>query len=317
MKKSIYTAALVVLSFNAHSWEIGALGDFSFDQLSPKVHVLHGPIDTPNVSNEGFMNNPGIIIGDKGVTLVDPGSSYYAGKKLILEIEEITKKPIVAIFNTHVHGDHWLGNHAIAEKYPNVTIYSSQTMLDKIINDDQGQNWIDMITKYTEGLTVETKVVKPTETVVDQQQIVVGSETFIIHAPTKLAHTDTDIMIEHVGSKTLFLGDNLFNGRFGRFDSSSDMHSNLEVLEYTDGKFTTYVPGHGQSGTAEETLHPFLNYLKVIKEASYAGYEDDLADYEIKPDVLKVLTTYVDWVSYNSIGMHINKMLSEVENRDL
>ena len=45
------------------------------------------------------------------------------------------------------------------------------------------------------------------------------------------AHSDTDIMIEHVESRTLFLGDNGFNKRMGRFDNSSSMHGNITALE--------------------------------------------------------------------------------------
>jgi glyoxylase-like metal-dependent hydrolase (beta-lactamase superfamily II) len=40
----------------------------------------------------------------------------------IIAAEKITNKPIVAVFNTHVHGDHWLGNQAIVERYPAVKI---------------------------------------------------------------------------------------------------------------------------------------------------------------------------------------------------
>jgi glyoxylase-like metal-dependent hydrolase (beta-lactamase superfamily II) len=36
----------------------------------------------------------------------------------------------INIFNTHVHGDHWLGNQAIVERYPAVKIYAHPNMIE-------------------------------------------------------------------------------------------------------------------------------------------------------------------------------------------
>ena len=126
-------------------------------------------------------------------------------------------------------------------------------------------------------------------------------------------------MIEHIGSKTLFLGDNDLVHRFGRFDGTSDMHGNIKVLEYAiDLGLNHYVPGHGPSGDAQAAVVPFLDYLIVIKEEAEKGYEEDLADYEIKPFADKRLADYRDWHGYDAqLGKNINKMLLEVEALDL
>jgi ribonuclease BN (tRNA processing enzyme) len=49
----------------------------------------------------------------------------------MIAAEKITNKPIVAVFNTHVHGDHWLGNQAIVERYPAVKIYAHPNMIEQ------------------------------------------------------------------------------------------------------------------------------------------------------------------------------------------
>ncbi len=320
MKNTLIKNLLLATVFahsTAFAMTIADKGNYTFDKMSDDVFVLHGPVELPNVGNDGFMNNPGIIMVKDGVVLVDPGSSYYIGKKLVKEIKTITTNPVVAVFNTHVHGDHWLGNHAIQEAYPNVKIYGHNTMIDRAI-EEEGEKWVGLLNKYTEGLTSETKVVVPTNSVKHLDTIDVNGSLFRIHAPTEKAHTNTDIMIEHVDSKTMFLGDNLFNGRLGRFDNTSDMHLNLEALHYSNNlKLDTYVPGHGPSGDSEKALKPFLSYLEVIKAHSYAGYEEDLADYEIKPAVLLEISAYENWSDFSMVGLHINKFLSEVEDRDL
>ena len=133
------------------------------------------------------------------------------------------------------------------------------------------------------------------------------------------AHTNNDIMIEHVGSKTLFLGDNDLMQRFARFDGTSSMHGNITTLQYAiDLNLGHYVPGHGPSGDADSAVKPFLDYLIVIQEESKKGYEEDLADYEIKPFAHKRLADYHHWNGYEEqLGKHINKMLLEIESLDM
>ena len=81
--------------------------DYPADQIAPNTFVIHGPLGYPAVDNQGFMNNPGFIITDSGVVLIDPGSSVQAGRMVLKQIGSITDKPITHVINTHVHGDHW------------------------------------------------------------------------------------------------------------------------------------------------------------------------------------------------------------------
>ncbi|SFV86021.1 SoxH protein, homolog [hydrothermal vent metagenome] len=317
MKKLTLLLALA-LSTLSHAWTIDGYGNYKFEAISKNVYVIHGPLDEPNAINQGFMNNPGMVIGADGVIVVDPGGSYHTGKRVIGEVKKVTDKPIVAVFNTHVHGDHWLGNQAIIEQYPNAKIYAHPQMIAEA-KGGEGEYWIDLIERLTEGVSKGTIATYPTDATSHLQTITVGSEQFRIHNPTTKAHTATDIMIEHVGSKTLFLGDNDMIHRLGGFGGTSDMHSNIKVLNYaTNLNLNHYVPGHGPSGDAEHAVKPYLDYLLILQDEARKGYEEDLADYEIRPAIVKKLDDYKDWHSLdNNLGRHINKMLLEVEALDL
>ena len=98
-------------------------GEWNPEQIAPGVYVIHGPTELPSPSNQGFMNNPAFIVTDAGVVVIDPGSSVQVGEMVLARIGRITDKPVLAVFNTHVHGDHWLGNQAIRARYPDVPIY--------------------------------------------------------------------------------------------------------------------------------------------------------------------------------------------------
>lgn len=318
MKKMTLALALSA-SLSANAWVIDGMGEYQFEALNPQVQIMHGPLGAPSVENEGFMNNPGIVIADTGVIVIDPGSSLHVGRQVLAEIEKVTNKPIVGVFNTHVHGDHWLGNHAIIEKYPNAQIYAHPEMIAQA-KGGAGESWVKLMMDYTAGLANGTIATYPTDGTAHLQQIQMAGETFVIHYNVnQKAHTDTDIMIEHVGSNTLFLGDNCVNERLGGFGDSSDMHENIITLEYAkDLKMAHYVPGHGPSGNADQALVPYLTYLQVLKEEAIRGYDEDLADYEIKPGAHARLTDHHDWVSYESqMGKHLNRMLLEVEAKDL
>ncbi|BAS68368.1 MBL fold metallo-hydrolase [Bathymodiolus septemdierum thioautotrophic gill symbiont] len=317
MKKLILTLTLIFLAI-AVVWLLNSTEGYKFEKIADNVYVIHGPLDEPNAENRGFMNNPGLIVGANGAIIIDPGSAYSVGKNVLAAAEKITDKPIVAVFDTHVHGDHWLGNQAIVEHYPNVKIYAHPNMIEQA-KDGEGNRWIALMNTLTEGATKGTIATYPTNATTHLQIINAGGETFKIHHNvTKAAHTNTDIMVEHIKTKTLFMGDNGLLHRHGRFDNTSDMHGNIKVLEYAiDLNLDYYVPGHGETGNAESTVKPLLTYLRIIRDEVKKGYEEDLADYEIKPLADKKLTDYRDWHGYESnMGKHIGKMFSEIEALD-
>jgi glyoxylase-like metal-dependent hydrolase (beta-lactamase superfamily II) len=158
MKKGLLVLLVIVvgvyLFFNSETHK--------FEKIADNVFVMHGPLDEPNPENKGFMNNPGVIIGKNGVIIIDPGSSYQIGKMVLDKVKAITDKPIFAVFNTHVHGDHWLGNQAIIEQYPAVKIYAHKDMI-KQAKEGEGERWVALMNTLTEGATDGTIATFPTD----------------------------------------------------------------------------------------------------------------------------------------------------------
>ena len=64
-------------------------------QLKPTVYWI-----------EGGGGNSGVIIGDKGVVIVDAKTTPAAGKELLDDIAKITPKPVTTVILTHSDGDH-------------------------------------------------------------------------------------------------------------------------------------------------------------------------------------------------------------------
>jgi len=312
-RKLMTLACLLLWPTVASAWTLKDVGTFKFEPLAKNVYVMHGPREEPNVKNIGFMNNPAFIISSNGLIIIDPGSTLQVGEHVLTEIRKISKKPVLAVFNSHIHGDHWLGNQAIKNAFPNVKIYGHPKMITQA-NGANGADWVDRMDRLTNGLSKGTKVVAPTLAIDNGALIKVDGQSFRIHHLSS-AHTDTDIMIEHIDSKTLFLGDNSFYKRLGRFDGSSDMHGNIKALHFAlDLKIQHYVPGHGQSGAAEIAVQPFLTYLEKLRDDVSKGYRAEKPDYQIKKEILADFAAYKDWAGFNSnFGKHVNKMYLEIE----
>jgi glyoxylase-like metal-dependent hydrolase (beta-lactamase superfamily II) len=315
--KKIAILFILTLTTISQAWDIGGT-DYKFEQLNSQVYVMHGPLDGPSVANHGFINNPAFIEGKNGLILIDPGSSVFAGDNIINEIKTITTKPIIAVINTHVHGDHWLGNHAVKNKYPNAKFYAHMNMIREA-EYGEAKRWADFYNELTAGKSTKTIPIIPGYSISHEDVLTIDGQVLVIHSPVPSSHSSSDIMIEHKNSKTLFMGDNSLVQRMGRFDGSSSMIDNIKILNYAKSlDITTVVPGHGQSGDIQTAIDSYLNYLLIIKQEVEKGYEEDLADYEIKPSADKLLSDYRDWHSYDDqLGKHIGKMLLEIEALDL
>ena len=211
-----------------------ALKDYPAEQVTENVYVIHGPLDMPNPKNQGFMNNPAFVITNDGIVVVDPGSSVQTGEMLLRVMAKISKKPVIAVFNTHIHGDHWLGNEGIKRHYPNAKIYGHPTMKTRVEGAD-GEFWLETINRLTEGTADGKRVVGPDKAVTEGDVITVGDTTFRIYH-TGQAHTNNDIMVEIEGENTLFTGDVVRNGLLGIMEEDASFEGNIAAIDFIIGK---------------------------------------------------------------------------------
>ncbi|VAW67206.1 MBL-fold metallo-hydrolase superfamily [hydrothermal vent metagenome] len=287
---------------------------YKAEKINETVYVIHGPRELPNAVNRGFMNNPAFIVADKSVIVIDPGTSHETGSMLLREISKITDKPVSHIFNTHIHGDHWLANDIIRQQYPQVKIIADQRMIKKA-KSGVAQLWIDRMEKMTEYASKGTKIAYPDTPVSSGQQIKVAGKTFNIHS-VGVAHSDTDIMIEYVEGSTLFTGDNAANRRIMRMDDG-DFRDSIKAMEKAVAlKLKYYVPGHGRTGGVE-IVQMQKEYFDTLYSQVVRYYEEGLEDFEMKPKIEAILNKFKDWSGFNSeLGKHISLAKLEVEKAE-
>ena len=285
--------------------------DYPARNISPHTWVIEGPLGFPSVENQGFMNNPAFVITGEGVVVIDPGSSVQAGRMVLKQLKEITDKPITHVLDTHVHGDHWLGNQAISETYPKAQILAHPEMIRRA-HEFAADSWLKIMEESTGGFTSGTLAVIPETGIDDGKTLEVGGIHFRIYAPGA-AHSGTDIMIEVVEDKLLFLGDNVTYKRLPRLNDATFKGSinACDVALSTDAGI--FVPGHGPVG-GREIVEAYKTYLATLYELASKYYEEDLADFEMKPKIVEALNTYAEWVNFeDEVGRHISLAILEYE----
>ena len=285
--------------------------DYPFEKVAENTWVIHGPLEMPNVSNQGFMNNPGMVLTNDGIVIVDPGSSMQAGEMVLRMLKKLSDQPVIAVFNTHIHGDHWLGNQAIRETYPDAPIYGHTEML-AMVAAGSGDTWVELMDRLTEGATKGTRVVGPSHAVKHGDTFKIGNKTFRIHHYGQ-AHTRTDIMIEVEEDDVVFLGDNVTADRIPRM-SDGNFQGNISSVDKILGiEAKTWVPGHGPTGDAT-MVKAYRDYLQAVYSSAEKAFNDDLDSSDVKAISLQATQQYKDWAGYNDeLGPQGAQAYMEVE----
>lgn len=314
MMRYIFACLLFSQSILGHAQSSDAFTSYQAEQVSSHVWVIHGPLEIPNVRNRGFMNNPAFIIAEKGVIVVDPGSTAEVGEMLLQRVRQVTDLPITHVLNTHIHGDHWLANDAVKTAYPEITIMADPRMIKKA-KAGSGQSWLESMERMTEGLSRGTRLAFPNKAVSDGAEFNIHGLTFKIHS-VGMGHSDSDIMIELVEDSLLFTGDNVAYQRIIRMDDGS-FRDNIAACDRAIGLgLKLYVPGHGPTGDVSRVV-AMKKYLQIVHQSVSELYEQGLSDFEMKPLIVKKLSAYQDWSDFNElIGKTISLALLEVEQAE-
>lgn len=309
--------AILLVSFALCAQAIAGPNDtvkaYAPQKVAPDTYVIHGPQGVPSVANQSFMNNPAWVITPEGVVVIDPGSSAQVGRMVVAQIKKTTDKPVTHVFNTHVHGDHWLGNQAILEAWPSATLIAHPDMIAKA-KAGQAEFWIKLMSDLTKGYTDGTRAEIPTVEARDKQEFRIGGKTFRIHAPGN-AHSKTDIMIERVEDRMLFTGDNVLsrqvmNLRDGTF--AGVMKATDEALAL-DAKI--YVPGHGKTGD-RKLVEEQKAFFDILMREVRRMYDEGKSDYEMKPVLVEKLKAYRNWAEWDAnLGPQISLAILEVEQQ--
>ncbi len=218
--------------------------DIPATEVAENVYCIVSPWGFPSVENQGMMSNVTFVITEKGVVIIDSGASLQIGRMALRQIRKFTDKPIAAVFNTHYHGDHWLGNHAFVQENPDVPIYAHAKTTSAILSN-QGDFWKSLMERSTDNAIAGTVVTPPNEIVGHGDEIDFGDTTVRVHF-YGTAHTPSDISLELVEKRIVHVGDIAMNNRIAFMDDGSFLGTfkAFDALEKSVPE-AFWIPAHG------------------------------------------------------------------------
>ena len=281
-------------------------------KIGPHTYVIeHGPHDEDPKVSHGFHNNPGFVVTDTGVVVIDTGSSYEIGKMILRRIAAVTAKPITHIFTTHFHGDHWLANQALVEAYPKARTIAHPELI-RLLKSGEDKFWLDTFARRLGDDFAGTRAVLP-NTSAENKVYKIGGINFQIVLFDK-AHTATDLMVYVVEEGVLFTGDIVNNAHFS-FMGHGNFKGAYEATQTALAMNPRHVVvGHGRSGRMN-LINEFAAIYQRLRSVVAKYYEQGLMDFEMKPKVVAELAQYKDWSGFDrQIGPYISQLVRELEN---
>lgn len=261
------------------------VADIAPTQLSPRVWYILSPDGFPTPENRGMMANVAFAVTAAGVVVLDSGSSLQIGQMAIRMIRRVTDKPVVAIFNSHYHGDHWLGNDAFVRAFGrDLPIYALASTQERI-RGAEGNAWRSLLERWTNQSTAGTQIVAPNRVVRHGEEIRIGDVTFRMHHYGR-AHTDSDLSVEVVQDKVTMVGDIAMTNRIANMDEGSypGTFKYYEALSRAAGE-QLWLPGHGEA--RRDLLQTYGQFMAGIWEPCLQAVKDGKSEAEAKAMVLR------------------------------
>jgi cyclase len=214
---------------------------FDINKRSDSTYILIG---------KGYGTNVGIIVGDKGLLLIDPmpGEEFLDGLDLL--IKTILNKPVSYVVNTHNHEDHTGGN--VYFNNNGATVLTQNNVLIKTDSDNSKS---------------------------------LLSKNYGLEVINVKSHTNQDKLYFHSESNVLFVGDVFENNWHPTFYAGGidGFTKAIETILAVGDQNTLIVPGHGASSTKEVVKAFYENTLAWLKRVSVL-YKEKMSVEQIMGD---------------------------------
>lgn len=290
--KNIFTISVFLLSvlplhaqFKKKPRKDGPPVNFSIQELAPGVWAA--------IQNDQYgkaICNAGIIdMGDRTIVF-DPFMTPAAAEELREQAEQLTKRPVSLVINSHFHNDHIRGNQVfeeasiigtpftrdeIARVEPAERAWEARhapTLLKALTNRRSASSAIDQAelplwTGYYEGMVEsagQLQMALPNIIFSDSLWLL-GTKRAIKLVEYRGGHTQSDLVLLLPEEKIAFMGDLLVTERHPWLsDGNPDILKGILKEFYEQSPYETFVPGHGPV-SKKHALQDLYHYLTAIQ----------------------------------------------------
>ncbi len=249
--------------------------DLQPEEVAPGVWVFEGVKEHFNRQNQGNIVNTGFIVTGAGVIVIDTGPSARYGRAMHQAIREVTGQPVVAVYITHHHPDHFLGN----QGFPDAPIAALPATISAIRRD--GEALTDNLYRVVGAAMEGTDPVVPAHVAVAGRYRFGDRELEFIAAAGHSGTGASDLMVLDRTTGVLFAGDVVFHGR-----APTTPHADLDAwLRQLDAllamELNVVVPGHGPVAGHSGPVRQTRDYLQWLGEHLSAAAADGLHVMEV------------------------------------
>ncbi len=279
----------------------GGQGPATLFDFKKVADGIYGAIAKPT----GVLNcNAAVIVNRDHVLVVDTHSKPSAAKALIRQIrDEVTKLPVRYVVDSHLHGDHAMGNEAYPEVFgAGVEVISSvktREWLEKLgvprlkeslesvpkqvadlrrkLDSSKDESERAILRAHIEGLEEYRKEMTPPRvtlpTMTFERRLVIhrdGREVHLLFLGR--AHTAGDVVAFVPSERVIATGD-LMHGLLPFMGDGfpDEWPATLKALEALE--FDRVIPGHGSIQEGKSVLAQFRGYVEEITEKVSRGVE--------------------------------------------
>jgi len=260
-------------------------------ELAPGVYALIGSTDEATPENGGVVGNSGFIVGPTGTTVINTGSSYAHGLRLIATAERTGGRPVVLAIMLQPLQEFVMGSAAFAERGIPVLAHELSAGLVKARCETCLKN---LKTLLGEAAMQGTRVLAPPQTLKATQTREVGGRRL------QLWHggwgaTAGDLVVIDTHSGVAFAGALLSVRRIPELRDANPAGWRQALAAFEALPIRRVVPGYGPPAGLE-AVAALRGYFDALERQATGLLEDgsSLLEASQRAD----LPAYADWDHY-------------------
>lgn len=224
--------------------------------LAPGVWMIAGAQEPITGANGGAIANISILDTRDGAVVIDTGPSHRFGVALEALARQLTGKPVVRAYITHIHPDHAFGNQAFAPDAVRAPqgVVSGLTAL--------GDGFMEAMYRTAGDWMRGTEIVVP-KSAIGAPSERIGERTFRF---LELGgHTDCDLAIIDEASGLAFAADLVFLDRAPTTPNADLKRWRQSLATLADLQPSALVPGHGPVESGQRGIAQTRDWLDLVE----------------------------------------------------
>lgn len=235
--------------------------------LAEGVWMVAGANEPITAENGGAIANIAILDTADGAVLIDSGPSHRYGEALKALAEQLTRKPVVRIYLTHVHTDHVLGATAFD---PGAVAATPELIADL---HARGPGLTDAMYRVAGDWMRGTGSPEAARALDGDVEQIGGRRLRFLRLS---GHTASDLAVFDERSGLLFAGDLVFLDRAPTTPDALPAQWRIALDLLAGVPNAGVVPGHGPVETGQRGIGQTRDWLDMVEDRIGDGYERGL-----------------------------------------